>query len=115
VQHRARRFGKTKYGTSRFLNGFFDLLTLKFLHSRSVSPLHFFGRLGLALFAAGMLINGYFLLIWLLGHGLRIRPLLLLGVALVLLAVQFVSLGLIAELIVAGRHPEMEYRVRRRV
>lgn len=112
VRHHRRRHGRTKYGPSRFLNGFLDLLTLMFLSSRSTSPLHFFGRVGLGMLVAGVLINGYFLGEWILGHGLRVRPLLLLGVVLIIMAVQFVSLGLVAELIVSGRHPEREYRVR---
>jgi len=115
VRHHARRYGSTKYGPARFLNGFLDLLTVLFLTARGRSPLHFFGRLGLLFFAGGAVIDGYFLVYWLTGHGLRLRPLLLLGVALVLLAVQFISLGLVAELIVAGRHPEHEYRVARRI
>jgi glycosyltransferase involved in cell wall biosynthesis len=115
VRHHARRYGRTKYGPARFLNGFLDLLTVKFLSSRATSPLHFFGRVGLVTFLLGAVINGYFLWQWLTGHGLHIRPLLLLGVALILLAVQFVSLGLVAELIAAGQHPEADYRVRDRV
>ena len=114
VRHHARRFGRTKYGPARFLNGFLDLLTVFFLHARASSPLHFFGRIGLLFFAIGLVINGYFLVQWLLGQGLRVRPLLVAGFLLIVMAVQFVSLGLIAELVVAGRHPEMEYRVRRR-
>lgn len=113
VRHHRRRHGRTKYGPARFLNGFLDLITLLFLSARSTSPLHFFGRIGLALLVLGLGINGYFLFEWITGHGLRLRPLLLLGVVLWILAVQFVSLGLVAELIVAGRHPEKEYRVRR--
>ena len=69
----------------------------------------------MAAFAVGAAIDLYFFVLWLTGHGLRLRPLLLLGVVLVLLAVQFVSLGLIAELVVSGHHPEQEYRVRRRI
>jgi hypothetical protein len=65
------------------------------------------------MFVLGSGINGYFLFEWATGHGLRLRPLLLLGVVLFIMAVQFVSLGLMSELIVAGRHPEQEYRVRR--
>ena len=115
VRHERRKHGVTKYGASRFLNGFLDLLTVVFLANRSSSPLHFFGRMGLGLFIVGGCILGWFLTTWLLGHGLRIRPLLLLGVTLVILAVQFVSLGLVAELVVAGHKPEAEYRVRRRI
>lgn len=115
VRHHRRRHGRTKYGPNRFLNGFLDLITLLFLSSRATSPLHFFGRVGLGMFWLGAGINAYFLFLWATGHGLRLRPLLLLGVALIILAIQFVSLGLIAELIVAGRHPEREYRVRREI
>ena len=115
VKHHRRRHGRTKYGLDRFLNGFLDLITLLFLRSRATSPLHFFGRVGLTMFILGAGINGYFLAEWALGHGLRVRPLLLLGVVLFIMAIQFVSLGLLAELIVAGRHPEREYRVRREI
>jgi len=113
VRHHRRRHGQTKYGPNRFLNGFLDLLTLLFLNSRATSPLHFFGRIGLLMFVLGSGINGYFLFEWATGHGLRLRPLLLLGVVLFIMVIQFVSLGLMSELIVAGRHPEKEYRVRR--
>jgi glycosyltransferase involved in cell wall biosynthesis len=114
VRHHPRRYGSSKYGLARFLNGFLDLMTVIFLTSRARSPLHFFGRVGIFFLVVGLIINGYFLWQWLMGQGLHIRPLLLLGVALILLAMQFVSLGLIAELVVAGHHPELEYRVRRR-
>ncbi|MFO7654717.1 MAG: glycosyltransferase family 2 protein [Candidatus Krumholzibacteriia bacterium] len=114
VRHHARKYGRTKYGMNRFLNGFLDLLTVYFLHARGSSPLHFFGRLGAWLFAGGGAISLYFLGIWLLGQGLRVRPMLVLGLVLIVLAVQFVSLGLVAELIVAGRKPERTYRVRNR-
>lgn len=113
VRHAPRKHGVTKYGLNRFLNGFLDLLTVVFLASRSTSPLHLFGRIGMGFFAVGGGILGWFLLYWATGHGLRIRPLLLLGVTLVILSVQFVSLGLVAELVVAGRRHETEYRVRR--
>jgi glycosyltransferase involved in cell wall biosynthesis len=114
VHHQERKYGDTKYGSSRFINGFLDLMTLLFLSARSTSPLHFFGRIGVVLTLVGGGILSWFLIYWLTGHGLRIRPLMLLGVTLVILAMQFVSLGLIAELVVAGRNPESEYRVRQR-
>jgi len=115
VKHHERRHGVTKYGASRFVNGFLDLLTLLFLSARASSPLHLFGRIGAFLFTAGGGILLWFLVNWILGHGLHIRPLMLLGVTFVILAIQFVSLGLIAELVVAGHHPETEYRVRRQI
>lgn len=115
VKHFARKYGQTKYGMARFVNGFLDLLTVYFLHARRTSPLHFFGRVGLVFLAIGGAISAYFLLWWLTGHGLRVRPILILGLVLIILSFQFISLGLIAELIVAGRRPEQAYRVAGRV
>lgn len=115
VKHRARRYGQTKYGFARFVNGFLDLLTVYFLHARQTSPLHLFGRLGLAFLTVGGGISLYFLGWWLLGHGLRLRPALLLGLVFIIVAFQFISLGLIAELVVAGRRPDQAFRIARRV
>lgn len=115
VRHHARRYGQTKYGPARFANGFLDLLTVSFLHARRTSPLHVFGRVGLFLLAAGGGICLYFLLYWLAGHGLHLRPMLMLGMVLVILSLQFISLGLIAELVVAGRRPEQDFRIADRV
>ena len=115
VRHFARKYGTTKYGIARFLNGFLDLLTVYFLHARQTSPLHFFGRIGAGFFAAGSLISLYHLTLWLLGTAMRLRPSMLLGLVFIIVAFQSVSLGLIAELIVAGRNPEKVYRVADRV
>jgi len=115
VRHAARKYGVTKYGPARFINGFLDLLTVYFLHARRSSPLHMFGRLGLAFLAGGGGISLYFLVYWMLGNGLHMRPMLLLGLVLIILSFQFISLGLIAELVVAGRRPERDYRIARRV
>ena len=115
VKHFARKYGTTKYGMARFINGFLDLLTVYFLHARQTSPLHFFGRLGLGFLTVGGSISAWFLLQWALGQGLHLRPMLLLGLVLIVVAFQFISLGLIAELVVAGRHPEDAYRIARRV
>ena len=115
VRHFARKYGNTKYGIARFLNGFLDLLTVYFLHARQTSPLHFFGRIGTAFFAAGGLISLYHLVLWLLGNPMHLRPSMLLGLVFIIVAFQSVSLGLIAELIVAGRKPEEAYRVADRV
>jgi len=115
VKHFARKYGTTKYGLSRFLNGFLDLLTVYFLHARRTSPLHFFGRVGTGFLAVGGGICLYFMGMWALGHGLRLRPSLLLGLVLIIVSFQFYSLGLIAELIVAGRSPEQGFRIASRV
>jgi glycosyltransferase involved in cell wall biosynthesis len=115
VRHHKRKYGSTKYGMSRFLNGFLDLLTVYFLHARGSSPLHFFGRVGSFAGFSGLLICLYFLAYWAMGHALRVRPILVLGMVLVILAIQFISLGLIAELMVSDRRPEQGYRVRDRI
>ncbi len=115
VKHFARKYGTTKYGMDRFINGFMDLLTVYFLHARHTSPLHFFGRMGLVSLTIGGGISSWFLVRWMLGYGMHVRPILVLGLVLIVVAFQFISLGLIAELIVAGRRPEEAYRIARRV
>ena len=88
---------------SRFVNGFLDLLLVMFLSGRHRSPLHVFGRLGVLFLTVGLgLINLYMAGIWIVEARLRVRPLLLFGVILVILGVQFISIGLLAEMI-AGR------------
>lgn len=111
VRHHARRFGQTKFGRTRFLNGMLDLMTVLFLARRGTSPLHFFGRIGVGFAVVGGAICAYFLVIWIGGAGLRLRPLMLLGIALLLLAVQFISLGLVAELLVASRDTTTQYQL----
>lgn len=103
VTHHPRRFGKSKFGASRFINGFLDLLAAMFLSRNALKPLHVFGRLGLAAGIAGLLINLYFLFVWLSGEPLRVRPLLVLGVVLIVVAIQFILMGLLGEMIAAGR------------
>ncbi len=108
VAHEARRYGASKYGTERFLRGFFDLLTVMMLTRYSRRPLHLFGVFGLAAFVAGSAINlylvgGWILQKWWLGD----RPLLLFGVLLMILGVQFGLFGLLAEMVTYGnRNPD---------
>ena len=112
VRHHPRRHGVTKFGRERFLNGVFDLLTILFLSRRRHSPLHFFGRVGFAFGTVGFLISLYFLVIWIGGAGLHMRPLMLLGIAFILVAMQFFSLGLLAELLVSSSHGNENYQIR---
>ena len=111
VQHHPRRFGKSKFGASRFVNGFLDLLAAMFLSQNALKPLHVFGRLALLAGGLGALINLYFLGIWLSGQGLRVRPLLVFGLVLLVMAVQFLLMGLLGEMIAAGR-PKTDFPVR---
>ncbi|MEN6302184.1 MAG: glycosyltransferase family 2 protein [Armatimonadia bacterium] len=99
VTHHARKFGQSKYGLSRTLKVVLDLLTVKFLLAYSTKPIQVFGRWGLMSGAAGFLLALYLSLERLVyGTPLANRPALLLAVLLMLLGVQFVSMGLIAEL-----------------
>ncbi len=115
VRHFARKYGNTKYGIARFLNGFLDLLTVYFLHARQTSPLHFFGRLGAGFLGVGSAISAYHLVLWLMGNPMHLRPSMLLGLVFIIVSFQFISLGLIAELVVAGRNPDRAFRVADRV
>ncbi len=101
VRHYKRKYGKSKYGARRFLNGFFDLVTTMFVTRRALNPLHFFGRIALVLFVLGMTPQVFFLVQWLAGHGLRVRPVMLLGFVLIIVSLQIASIGLLAELITA--------------
>ncbi len=111
VLHHPRRHGKSKFGASRFVNGFLDLLTVTFVHSGRHSPLHVFGRLGLGLGVVGGGIFSWFVLEWLGGHGVRMRPIFFIGLILIIVAVQFVSLGLLGELVIKG-HARPVYQFR---
>ncbi len=111
VRHHARRFGRSKYGGRRFLNGIFDMLTVSFIARRSLAPLHFFGRVAFWLLVVGFAINLYFGATWIITHALRVRPLLILGWILLVLGFQFASLGLLGELMIHLRGREESYRV----
>ncbi len=98
VDHRPRRFGRSKYGWGR-ARGLFDLLTLVFLHRYTRRPLHLFGFVGLLFSAAGFAVLLAFAVSWAVTGQLHVRPLMLAGVAFVIVGVQFVSIGLLGEMI----------------
>lgn len=100
VQHRARKYGTTKFGLSRFINGFLDLITILFVQKYLQKPMHFFGTIGVLLMAVGSLINLYMAGIRIFYNaGIGNRPLLFLGILLMVLGVQFLSTGFLGELI----------------
>ncbi len=109
VKHHPREFGKTKFGFSRFINGFLDLLTLIFVNNYLQRPMHFFGTIGLLLMIVGGAVNAYL-------AGLKIfydealsnRPLLFLGVLLMVVGVQFFSTGFLGEMINKNRNSYVE-------
>ncbi|MCD5401525.1 glycosyltransferase family 2 protein [candidate division NPL-UPA2 bacterium] len=94
VKHRRRKYGKTKYGLERFPHGFFDLLTILFLTRFMKRPLHLFGMMGALLTLGGFGINLYLAVIrFRFGSILGRYPLLLLGILLMVLGIQFISIG----------------------
>ena len=99
VNHRAREHGQSRYGVERYLRGFLDLLTVTFVGRYRHRPLHLFGGFGLALFGGGLAILGYLTALKIGGEAIGSRPLLTLGVLLVVVGMQFFSLGLLTELI----------------
>ena len=109
VNHRPRQFGHSKYGVRRFLRGFLDLLTVKFLTGFGQRPQHMLGATGLLFFGIGGLGIGYLTVLWILTNLLHFdfgpiggRPLLAYSIAFVLLGGQLMSLGFLAELVVAN-------------
>lgn len=97
IKHHARAFGKSRYGLERILRGFFDLLSVLFLTRYSKRPMHLFGFIGLIFGLLGVLVNAYLTVLWFLGHKIGDRPLLLLGVLMILLGLQFFSMGFLGE------------------
>jgi glycosyltransferase involved in cell wall biosynthesis len=105
VQHHPRRFGTSKFGTRRLLNGFLDLLTVTFVVRFMATPMHVFGSLGLVTTAAGVGVCGYIAWLRLLYGNIQARqPLLLLGVLLVTVGIQFFCTGLLGDMIAAAQH-----------
>ncbi len=105
VHHRPREHGRSRYGIERYLRGFLDLLTVSFIGRYRQRPLHLFGGLGLLLSLAGIGTLAYLTVEKALGHAIGQRPLLTLGVLLVVVGLQFFSLGLISEMILS-QHEE---------
>ena len=99
VVHRARVHGVSKYGVSRLVSGFLDLLTLLFMRSFGAKPLHFFGLIGLACVLFGGGVFSYFGYEWIRTGALHVRPLLVVGGFSLVMGVQFFSLGLLGEII----------------
>jgi glycosyltransferase involved in cell wall biosynthesis len=100
VNHHPRRHGSSKYGWDRFYKGLLDLITVLFITRYTRRPLHLFGGFGLLFLAAGVTINGYLAWAWFFrGEDLSNRPLLLLGVLLMLLGFQVLTTGLLGEMI----------------
>ena len=100
VHHNKRQFGKSKYGFERYLRGLFDSLTVAFLGKYYDRPMHLFGKLGMLMFLIGFVLCMILTVEWFMGMGIGTRPLLQLGVMLILLGVQMLSIGFLGDMLV---------------
>ncbi|MEG8947841.1 glycosyltransferase family 2 protein [Rosettibacter firmus] len=113
VKHHPRRYGKTKFGISRFFKGFLDLITVIFTIRFIKRPMHLFGIAGL-LFT----ILGTFISLWLtyeklfFGRGINNRPIFFLGILLIIVGIQFFAIGLLGELFVHNFQSDKEYVIK---
>lgn len=104
VEHRERLYGRSKYGWSRLIRGLLDLITVLFLTSYSTRPGHFFGTIGIIFFIPGFLIGLYITYLRIVTGGIAYRyPLLFLGTLLMIVGIQFIFTGLLAEIIISTK------------
>jgi dolichol-phosphate mannosyltransferase len=103
VNHRPRRHGRSRFGVERYLRGPFDLLTVVFIGRYQYRPLHLFGGLGVGLTMIGAVIELYLLAEKLAGNAIGGRPLLFLGLLLIVVGVQLLTFGLLAQMVVLNR------------
>jgi len=104
VNHHPRLHGVSKYGMERFTRGFLDLLTVLFLTRYLKRPLHLFGGIGLFCLIPGMLLSAWFILQWLVGFPMHVRPLMVFGWVAIILGIQFISMGLLGEMLIHSLH-----------
>jgi glycosyltransferase involved in cell wall biosynthesis len=117
VEHQARKFGRTKFGMERFINGFLDLLSITFVARFGRKPMHLFGLLGTLIFLAGFVIAGY------LAYGrmfmdiykMTDRPLFYFGLLAMVLGTQLFLAGFLAEMIARNSGDRNKYQVEKRI
>lgn len=115
VRHHARQFGKSKYGLGRTFKVISDLLLMLFFKRYLQRPMHLFAQLGLGLFSVGALINGYLLVLKIMGQDVWGRPLLILGSMLLLAGIQLITVGIIVEVLMRTYYESQNkrpYRIR---
>lgn len=104
VRHHQRKFGHTKFGPRRFIEGIFDLITVLFITRYIRKPLHFFGVAGLFLLMLGAGAMTYLVAGWFMGRWIGDRPLFILSVLLMIIGIQFISTGLLGEMLTSLTH-----------
>lgn len=100
IKHHKRKYGISKFGCERYLSGLFDAISVLFLLKFYPKPMYFFGKIGLILSTLGFLICSYLTVLWLSGQAIGHRPLLILGVLFILVGLQSISFGLLANIII---------------
>ncbi|MFM9951372.1 MAG: glycosyltransferase family 2 protein [Saprospiraceae bacterium] len=98
VKHHARQFGTSKYGLGRTFKVMSDLLLMLFFKRYMQKPMHLFGNVGVLLFGAGALINLYLIVLKILGHDIWGKPLMILGLMLIIAGIQLVTVGIVIEI-----------------
>ena len=113
VRHHPRKYGVTKFGISRFFKGFIDLISLTFTLRYIRRPMHLFGFMGAIAFFVGFMISAYLSYDWFINSTpLSNRPLLALGMLLIVVGVQFFSVGLLGEFMAHNNHDDEEYSIK---
>lgn len=102
VEHHERKFGKSKYGASRYLRGLFDSLTTSFLTKYSDKPMYFFGKMGLLFLVIGLVLGIILTVQWFMGNSIGGRPLLILCMMLVVMGGLLFAIGFLGDMIVAA-------------
>jgi glycosyltransferase involved in cell wall biosynthesis len=112
IQHVPRAHGRSRYGIERFFGGFFSLLTVILMTRYTNKPLHFFGVLGLSLAALGAAIDSYLIVLRILfNQWLSNRPLLIIGTMFVIVGMQLILFGLLAEMVAFSYRRESDYSI----
>jgi glycosyltransferase, family 2 len=116
VQHQARKYGVTKFGMSRFINGFLDLITISFLSHFGKRPMHFFGALGVLMFFIGFLFAAYLGIdkLFIHPHGRLIadRPQFYIALTTMLIGTQLFIAGFLGEIILKTKTNEERYKIK---
>ncbi|WP_298546077.1 glycosyltransferase family 2 protein [uncultured Aquimarina sp.] len=119
VLHQARKYGKTKFGMSRFINGFLDLITIWFMSRFGKRPMHFFGLIGTILFIVGFCFSLYLgidkLLIEKTGRLIAQRPEFYLALTSMILGTQFFLAGFLGEIILTSKRDKERYNISEKI
>ena len=118
VHHQKRKYGKSKFGLSRFVRGYLDLITINFISKFSNRPMHFFGVLGSLSFLAGFIISVYLVCTKYFGHvyvPMTSRPLFYLGILAMIVGVQLFCTGFLAEMITSTQREKRVYSISEKI